>query len=1195
MRKRYFISYLILLNFIMLGLSSSIKAFDLSDHYKADSDHDGIIDIYDQNPNEWDVSDRDLRFFMELIYRDPAFIKDIFNNNQTRIDEFNRDKLNSAADIREMINDWQFVKYFDYEKTSGFFAGIFKNANQLIVAIRGTNNAVDNKSNISIAFGARPAQVDHLKEVKDYLVSNYPDSKYYLTGHSLGGYLSAYLASDSSLLYNDARLIHAAIFNAPGIPANLFSGSTHRSVASNNDRNTSLNSPKFKLADKRFNLEKYKFQPYGIHGDVINGIDKYENTRWSNSLNDSNKHSSTNFVSLKKDPNFRNWFSNGYRLDKAYLNLDSDNDGISDIDELHIGTDYLKLDSDNDGFGYLIELFVSSNPLDQNQKPKLSDLYIISATGGLNLNKRSELNEELVKSKVISILKEDLRKYDKQAALVTQNVNYQLLDYPDDISKAGYNFKVRVKGLFADGSESNIINIPIKIEENKIISATKINELKNYETLIQEIYQNDSIDFKNSFKALDEGVRLELLDEFDSSIIKEHDLRIRIHYPKGGSKVYHIKVKVLKRKENISATEIYIEPAYDKFIRTYYVNEKDIDPKESFRKLPNNTVVSFVDKIDSSKAGEFTYEVKLNFDNKLIKHDSITIKFIEKEIENSQKINLHYDFAPLANLAENFINNFPKKEIEDLYKPKDRLVDRGLVFNPSLDYEVGKISFYDEKLDGHWLFSDISPKEIKSEDYDNKMIVDENDNMLIKVFFDFIPNKYNYHFKLISDYNLKIPTEINNLLPISDQQYVSGDIINTKEIDLSNLKFYDEINDGYWTFDSFAQNRLIIKKEDNIIEVKLNFNYKTYSLTVFDGDQEIKQFSNLYRNDSLAKYLSALEKEDDDNYRYEFIGYNDQKDGKGNFYSQNDTIQNDLILYAIFDRKEIIKEEINTKPNIENVSTEDNIIHIKTDKQRLIEIYEGEKQLFSGLSDENGYLAYAMDLNKDALIKIIAYDYVIKDNIIKKLNNSAIYEFNLSKKINLKELSKPKMEVVSLVNDEANDLSRLDLKADLYAIISLKINDLPYGEFIVDNNIVSIEGNYLPPKTKLELNIRNYHLDEFNNHLLDLEFIEGDKIELIIEDKVVSDNNVVNDDKLINKDDVVKENNSVNKDTTASNDKQESLKPSIKPSTEIKINFTADKINLNNSKLPETGVSNYSDLAYALIIISAFIKRKKED
>ena len=276
------------------------------------------------------------------------------------------------------------------------------------------------------------------------------------------------------------------------------------------------------------------------------------------------------------------------------------------------------------------------------------------------------------------------------------------------------------------------------------------------------------------------------------------------------------------------------------------------------------------------------------------------------------------------------------------------------------------------------------------------MIVDENDNMLIKVFFDFIPNKYNYHFKLISDYNLKIPSEINNLLPISDQQYVSGDIINTKEIDLSNLKFYDEINDGYWTFDSFAQDRLIIKKEDNIIEVKLNFNYKTYSLTVFDGDQEIKQISNLYRNDSLAKYLSALEKEDDDNYRYEFIGYNDQKDGKGNFYSQNDTIQNDLILYAIFDRKEIIKEEINTKPNIENVSIEDNIIHIKTDKQRLIEIYEGEKQLFSGLSDENGYLAYAMDLNKDALIKIIAYDYVIKDNIIKKLNNSAIYELNLS-------------------------------------------------------------------------------------------------------------------------------------------------------------------------------------------------------
>ena len=190
-----------------------------------------------------------------------------------------------------------------------------------------------------------------------------------------------YTAADPDLLYgrdNSPQLIHTAIFNAPGIGSNLFTSSHHKLVAKIKDSLTSSSSSKMEGDDKRFIQTEYVVQPYAINGDTVAGLRYYANTRWHDELNGNGKHTSTNFVATKVDEQFREWFSTGTRLDKPFLTLDTDNDGILDVDELGMNTDYKKLDTDNDGWGDKIEIVSNTNPDAVDNHPDVELFYDVS-------------------------------------------------------------------------------------------------------------------------------------------------------------------------------------------------------------------------------------------------------------------------------------------------------------------------------------------------------------------------------------------------------------------------------------------------------------------------------------------------------------------------------------------------------------------------------------------------------------------------------------------------------------------------------------------------------------------------------------------------------------------------------------------------------------------------------------------------
>ena len=115
-----------MLSSVVLADTPSTPALEMSQFYKADTDGDGIIDMYDTEPDKWNISDRDLRFFMELSYRTSAELLAIFDDkDENAINQFNINKKSRIA--RMQSGDFGIVQTgwgADYQDATSFL-GLF--------------------------------------------------------------------------------------------------------------------------------------------------------------------------------------------------------------------------------------------------------------------------------------------------------------------------------------------------------------------------------------------------------------------------------------------------------------------------------------------------------------------------------------------------------------------------------------------------------------------------------------------------------------------------------------------------------------------------------------------------------------------------------------------------------------------------------------------------------------------------------------------------------------------------------------------------------------------------------------------------------------------------------------------------------------------------------------------------------------
>ena len=79
--------------------------------YGRDTDKDGLIDVIDRAPKEWNVSERDLRMFASLAYEDKETLEALFRGKHEDGSKYiSQKELVNYADVSELTGKWELLK-----------------------------------------------------------------------------------------------------------------------------------------------------------------------------------------------------------------------------------------------------------------------------------------------------------------------------------------------------------------------------------------------------------------------------------------------------------------------------------------------------------------------------------------------------------------------------------------------------------------------------------------------------------------------------------------------------------------------------------------------------------------------------------------------------------------------------------------------------------------------------------------------------------------------------------------------------------------------------------------------------------------------------------------------------------------------------------------------------------------------------
>ena len=259
-----------------------------------DTDGDGITDHDQSNLNKpgdddnfkWYVTDRDMAMFMKLAYRDDEYIKKVLDKDYkwTAADNNVKDD-EKAKNVYELMHN-ELAGYWEIDKTyhnpSGLDAVLFKTKSALpilpdglvhVLAIRGTKGSADVGNDSVIALGQDPQQGKEIEKIIEDISKREDIKNFYITGHSLGGYLTQRAVVKLNRLANEENgysiepvakkyrnfynnvFKKATTFNAPKINASILSGDLYKKS----------------ILSKQL-AKQGKIKHYGMRGDKFIGL-----------------------------------------------------------------------------------------------------------------------------------------------------------------------------------------------------------------------------------------------------------------------------------------------------------------------------------------------------------------------------------------------------------------------------------------------------------------------------------------------------------------------------------------------------------------------------------------------------------------------------------------------------------------------------------------------------------------------------------------------------------------------------------------------------------------------------------------------------------------------------------------------------------------------------------------------------------
>ena len=195
----------------------------------ADTDGDGLNDKVDKDKLIWNISARDMAMFINLVYENDKKIDDILSKKapveilSNNIQKMTNNELGPYWRVKET-----------YHQDNGLDAVLFETVNNFpflkgdkiqVLAFAGTNvkQAGDLKADLALFFGNESNQSEAAIQLMKKIKNDSTITNLYITGHSLGGYLSL-RATATAEKEKFGKYKQTYTFNAPKVKSGWFWG-----------------------------------------------------------------------------------------------------------------------------------------------------------------------------------------------------------------------------------------------------------------------------------------------------------------------------------------------------------------------------------------------------------------------------------------------------------------------------------------------------------------------------------------------------------------------------------------------------------------------------------------------------------------------------------------------------------------------------------------------------------------------------------------------------------------------------------------------------------------------------------------------------------------------------------------------------------------------------------------------------------